>query len=286
VIEALLFVSEDPVPAASIARTLDAPRGDVDRALTAITQSLAERGVRLQIGPDGAQIVTSPETSRWVQYFLGLEAQRRLSDAALETLAIIAYQQPVTRSTIESIRGVNSDGSVATLRARGLVTDAGRAPGPGRAALFVTTQRFLEHFGLERPQDMPELEDITPPPPDAPQPMDGLAEDEETTEQADGPDEPTDESAEPANADDAPEPADADDEAVEPVDADDDPEDEPDRSTEPVDALDEPDHESDEPVDADDEPANGVAEPVDADDEPADEPAEPASEREAAAEDR
>jgi segregation and condensation protein B len=219
VIEALLFVSEDPVPAASIARTLDAPRGDVDRALNAIAQSLSERGVRLQIGPDGAQIVTSPEASRWVQYFLGLEAQRRLSDAALETLAIIAYQQPVTRATIESIRGVNSDGSVATLRARGLVTDAGRVPGPGRAVLFVTTQRFLEHFGLERPQDMPELEDITPPPPDAPQPMDGLAEDEEATEQADGPAEPTDEPAEPADADDE--------RADESGDADEEPADEP-----------------------------------------------------------
>ncbi|HJM74379.1 MAG TPA: SMC-Scp complex subunit ScpB [Dehalococcoidia bacterium] len=174
VIEALLFVSEDPVPAASLARTLDAPRKAVDRALDVVAESLAERGVRLQIGPDGAQIVTSPETSRWVQYFLGLEAQRRLSNAALETLAIIAYQQPVTRATIESIRGVNSDGSVATLRARGLVDDAGRAPGPGRAALFVTTQRFLEHFGLERPQDMPALGDIETPPPDAPQPMSGL----------------------------------------------------------------------------------------------------------------
>jgi segregation and condensation protein B len=174
VIESLLFVSEDPVPAVSLARTLDASRKDIDRALDVVAESLAERGVRLQIGPDGAQIVTSPETSRWVQYFLGLEAQRRLSNAALETLAIIAYQQPVTRATIESIRGVNSDGSVATLRARGLVDDAGRAPGPGRAALFVTTQRFLEHFGLERSQDMPPLDDIETPPPDAPQPMSGL----------------------------------------------------------------------------------------------------------------
>jgi segregation and condensation protein B len=206
VIEALLFVSEDPVPAASLARTLDAPRKDIDRALDVVAESLAERGVRLQIGPDGAQIVTSPESSRWVQYFLGLEAQRRLSNAALETLAIIAYQQPVTRATIESIRGVNSDGSVATLRARGLVDDAGRAPGPGRAALFVTTQRFLEHFGLERPQDMPALGEIETPPPDAPQPLSGLdpGADDSQSEAADTPEDGETE-AEPAAE--APEPA-------------------------------------------------------------------------------
>ncbi len=192
VIEALLFVSEDPVPAATLARTLDASRGAVDRALRAITESLTERGVRLQVGPDGAQIVTAPQTSRWVQHFLGLEAQRRLSNAALETLAIIAYQQPVTRATIESIRGVNSDGAVATLRARALVDDAGRAPGPGRATLFVTTQRFLEHFGLERPQDLPSLDELSPPPPDAPQPMPGLDASAEAARTADAADEPAD----------------------------------------------------------------------------------------------
>ena len=245
VIEALLFVSEDPVPAATLARTLDASRGDVDRALQAITESLAERGVRLQIGPDGAQIVTAPETSRWVQHFLGLEAQRRLSNAALETLAIIAYQQPVTRATIESIRGVNSDGAVATLRARALVDDAGRAPGPGRATLFVTTQRFLDHFGLERPQDLPSLDELSPPPPDAPQPMPGLDASDEAGQPDDAADEPPDEPADDGGESD---------EAVE--------------AAPPDDATDKPadDDENGEAVDA--------AQPDDAADEPPDEPAE------------
>ncbi|MEE8336944.1 MAG: SMC-Scp complex subunit ScpB [Dehalococcoidia bacterium] len=174
VLEALLFVSDDPVSPASLARILGLPRRDVERALDTLAAALAGRGVRLQIGPDGAQIVTSPESSLYVQYYLGLESQRRLSNAALETLAIVAYQQPVTRATIESIRGVNSDGAVATLRARGLLGEVGRAPGPGRATLLATTQRFLEHFGLERPQDLPPLAELAPPPSDAPQPLEGM----------------------------------------------------------------------------------------------------------------
>jgi segregation and condensation protein B len=130
--------------------------------------------VRLQRGPEGAQLVTAPEAAPYVEYFLGLEAQRRLSNAALETLAIVAYRQPVTRATVEAVRGVNSDASIATLRARGLLDEGGRAPGPGRPTLFVTTQRFLEHFGLERPEDLPPLEDLDDhdlPPPDAPLPL-------------------------------------------------------------------------------------------------------------------
>jgi segregation and condensation protein B len=113
--------------------------------------------VRLQRGPDGAQLVTAPESAAHVEYFLGMEAARRLSTAALETLAIVAYRQPVTRGTIETIRGVSSDAAVATLRARGLIAEGGRAEGPGRPVLWVTTQRFLHHFGLERPSDLPPL---------------------------------------------------------------------------------------------------------------------------------
>ena len=175
VAEALIFVSEDPVPPALLARTLGVSRRMIDIALDAIAESLSERGLRLQIGPDGAQIITAPEASRYVEYFLGLEARRRLSNAALETLAIVAYQQPVTRATVDTIRGVSSDGSIATLRARGLIEDVGRAPGPGRARLFVTTQRFLEHFGLERPQDLPPLDVLAPlPPPDVPEALEAM----------------------------------------------------------------------------------------------------------------
>ena len=173
-IEALLFVSDGPVEEGALARALQVPRRTLERALQPLAESLAERGVRLQRGPEGAQLITAPEAAPYVEYFLGLEAQRRLSSAALETLAIVAYRQPVTRATVEAVRGVNSDASIATLRARGLLDEGGRAPGPGRPTLFVTTQRFLEHFGLERPEDLPPLEDLDDhdlPPPDATLPL-------------------------------------------------------------------------------------------------------------------
>ena len=160
-LEALLFVADEPVTPAALARALDLTPREVRRGLDDLADALREeqRGVRLQQGPDGAQLVTAPEVASTVEVFLGLEANRRLSNAALETLAIIAYRQPVTRHVIEQIRGVNSDGAVATLRARGLIEGIGRAPGPGRPLLFSTTQRFLEHFGLERPDQLPPLPD-------------------------------------------------------------------------------------------------------------------------------
>jgi segregation and condensation protein B len=92
-----------------------------------------------------------------VERFLGLEGRTRLSAAGLETLAIIAYKQPVTRAAVEAVRGVNSDGAIASLIARGLVEEVGKAPGPGRPGLLGTTIRFLEHFGLNNPADLPPL---------------------------------------------------------------------------------------------------------------------------------
>ena len=162
-LEALLFVADEPIAPSVLARALELTPRQVRRGLDDLADTLRDehRGVRLQQGPDGTQLVTASEAATAVENFLGIEANRRLSNAALETLAIVAYRQPVTRSSIEAIRGVNSDGSVATLRARGLIEGVGRAPGPGRPLLFSTTQRFLEHFGLERPDDLPPLpEDV------------------------------------------------------------------------------------------------------------------------------
>jgi segregation and condensation protein B len=169
-IEALLFVADQPIEANALARALEITSVQARRALDQLAESLRDeaRGVRLQLGPDGAQLVTAPETAAAVEHFLGLEASRRLSNAALETLAIVAYRQPVTRHVIDQIRGVDSGGALATLRARNLIEAIGRAPGPGRPVLFTTTQRFLEHFGLERAQDLPALpEDVELPPEDA-----------------------------------------------------------------------------------------------------------------------
>lgn len=167
-LEALLFVADEPIAPSALGRALDLTPRQVRRGLDDLADTLREenRGVRLQQGPDGAQLVTAPEAASAVELFLGLEANRRLSNAALETLAIIAYRQPVTRHVIEQIRGVSSDGAVATLRARGLIEGIGRAPGPGRPLLFSTTQRFLEHFGLERPDELPPLPDDVELPPE------------------------------------------------------------------------------------------------------------------------
>ncbi|RLT28371.1 MAG: SMC-Scp complex subunit ScpB [Chloroflexi bacterium] len=156
-IESLLFVSDGPTDEGALARALGLSRREVRAGLDNLGESLRERGIRLQRGPDGIQLVTAPDTSTYIEQFLGLEAGRRLSAAALETLAIIAYRQPVTRGTLEAIRGVNCDGAIDTLRNRGLIDIAGRADGPGRPALFATTQKFLEYFGLEKPEDLPPL---------------------------------------------------------------------------------------------------------------------------------
>ena len=177
-IEALLFVSDGPVEPRILGRTLGVTIRRVSRAVEELRESLEGHGVRVQTGPDGVQLVTAPHAAPQVEALLGLEQGRRLSTAALETLAVIAYQQPVTRATIESVRGVNCDGALQTLRARGLISQSGRAPGPGRPALFVTTQRFLEHFGLGSARDLPPLGDFEVPPPDAPLPLpEGLSSD-------------------------------------------------------------------------------------------------------------
>ena len=159
-VEALLFVADDPVTEAALARALGTTPLKLQAALDELGDALAEGGVRLQRGPEGVQLITAPQAAAAVEHFLGLESGRRLSTAALETLAVVAYRQPVTRAAIEAIRGTSSDAVLATLRARGLIARIGRARGPGRAALYGTTQRFLEHFGLSRSEELPGLDDF------------------------------------------------------------------------------------------------------------------------------
>ncbi len=166
-LEALLFVSDGPVSERTLARVLEATPGRIGAALELLGVSLAGRGLRLQRGPDGAQLVTAPELAGVVESFLGVESRRRLSPAAMETLAIVAYKQPVTRGQIERIRGVSSDAAVGTLRARDLIAEVGRAPGPGRPTLFGVTQRFLEHFGMESLRQLQPLAVRTDPDPAA-----------------------------------------------------------------------------------------------------------------------
>jgi len=155
-IEAILFVADTPIEVAALARTVNAPRADVVTALDELAEQCRERGVRLQRNGELVQLVSAPQTAAYVERFLGLE-HPPLTNASLETLAIIAYRQPITRSGIESVRGVDCDGPIRTLMARGLIEEVGRAPVIGRPVLFATTVKFLEYFGLEKPDDLPPL---------------------------------------------------------------------------------------------------------------------------------
>ena len=156
-LEALLFVAAEPVTNAQLATALDVAPSVIERGLNELDASLSTRGLRLQRNAGRVQLTTAPQLAELIERFLGLEATSHLSRAALETLAIIAYQQPVTRPQIDSIRGVNSDSMMKSLLNKGLVLESGRADGPGRPILYSTTPEFLQHFGLNSILEMPPL---------------------------------------------------------------------------------------------------------------------------------
>ncbi|MGE5641655.1 MAG: SMC-Scp complex subunit ScpB [Byssovorax cruenta] len=156
-LEALLFVAAEPVPTAQLAAALDISASVVERALNELDAQLSSRGLRLQRHAGRVQLTTAPQLADLIERFLGLEATTHLSRAALETLAIIAYQQPVTRPQIDAIRGVNSDSMMKSLLNKGLILESGRADGPGRPILYSTTPEFLQHFGLNSILEMPPL---------------------------------------------------------------------------------------------------------------------------------
>ncbi len=157
-LEALLFAAPGPVTAQQLAAALDVPTREAKKALEAYAATLEGRGIRLQRHRGRVQLTTAPEAAPWVERLLGLEATTRLSRAALETLAIVAYRQPVTRPQINAIRGVNSDGVMKSLLSKGLIEEMGRAEGPGRPILYGTTADFLAHFGLNSLDDLPPLD--------------------------------------------------------------------------------------------------------------------------------
>ncbi len=157
-LEALLFVALEPVTPGQLAAALESTTAEVNSALDDLDASLRTRGLRLQRFSGRVQLTTAPETGEAIERFLGLEATSHLSRAALETLAIIAYQQPVTRPQVDSIRGVNSDGVMRSLLSKGLIQEGGRAEGPGRPILYSTTPEFLQHFGLNSLNELPPLE--------------------------------------------------------------------------------------------------------------------------------
>jgi segregation and condensation protein B len=158
-VESLLFVADAPVSVGRLAEALEVTSGQVERALAELEAAYAGRGLHLQRASSRVQLISAPEAARCVERFLGLEARTRLSQAALETLAIVAYRQPITRPEIEAIRGVSSDSVLRTLLSVGLIEDVGRAPTVGRPILYSTTFEFLQHFGLHSLDELPPLDE-------------------------------------------------------------------------------------------------------------------------------
>jgi len=154
-IEAILFSSNRPLRVRELQQVTDTDRQTIEQALDELRESLTHRGLMLQRHHDQVQLVTRPELAGYVRRALRPEVTGRLSTAAYETLAIVAYQQPVTRAKIEEIRGVNSDGVVSNLELRDLVREVGRGTGPGQPKLYGTTIRFLQMLGLESLDDLP-----------------------------------------------------------------------------------------------------------------------------------
>jgi segregation and condensation protein B len=156
-LEALLFVAERPLTRREIAALAGCDAATVDARLGDLEVSLQGRGVRVVLSGDRVELATAPEAGPLVARYVGADATR-LSPAALETLAIVAYRQPVTKSAIERIRGVDSDYTVRGLVHRRLVVELGRADAPGRPILYGTGFEFLERFGVSSLDELPPLE--------------------------------------------------------------------------------------------------------------------------------
>jgi segregation and condensation protein B len=191
-IEAILMVAEEPIEPHLLAQILEVGPTRVEELCAGLAEAYAatDRGFVLVRVAGGYRFQSHPDLAAYVERFV-LEGQSgRLSAAALESLAIVAYKQPVSRAQIASIRGVNVDGVMRTLQQRGYVTEVARDPGPGQALLYGTTKRFLEKLGLDSVDQLPPLADFVP----GPEVMDALEhglrhrdEDEGETEQPEGP---------------------------------------------------------------------------------------------------
>ncbi|HET6352534.1 MAG TPA: SMC-Scp complex subunit ScpB [Coriobacteriia bacterium] len=163
-IEALLFVSDEPVAAARLARILEAAPGEVESALAELAEEYrdTERGFQLREVAGGWRLYTHPAHHDVIENYVLSWDTRRLSQAALEALAVIAYHQPVTRAGVNAVRGVNSEGVVASLVEKGLVREVGRDKNQGNAIIYGTTRTFLEKFGLKDLNELPPLAEFAP----------------------------------------------------------------------------------------------------------------------------
>ena len=165
-LEAVLLLAEEPVPEAVLAGVLGTSTERVRAACEGLaTEYESEgRGFVLARVAGGYRFQTAPAQDAYVERFVREGHSARLSAAALETLAVVAYKQPVSRHQVAEIRGVNVDGVMRTLRRRGYIDEIARAPGPGQAVLYGTTPQFLEHLGLDSLEDLPPLSELVPDP--------------------------------------------------------------------------------------------------------------------------
>ena len=164
-LEAILFVTEAPVPVGELAEVLELPKDRVEEMLESLTRELEDRGSGLVLRQvaGGWRFYSHPEAYPFLERFSTSATARKLSPAALETLSVVAYRQPVARSQISEIRGVDSDSAVRTLERFGLVEEKERLNIPGNPAVYVTTELFLEKMGLQTLADLPPLADHIPP---------------------------------------------------------------------------------------------------------------------------
>lgn len=153
---AVLFANGAPLELEAMTRMLGAPRAEVEEALLFLRDH-PPLGLQLQRHGDALELVSDPDSAGYVQTLLGLDRPVRLSRAALEALAIVAYRQPVTRGDVESVRGVNSDSALTTLMNRGLVAEVGRRETVGHPVIYATTSEFLQLLGLDSLESLPPL---------------------------------------------------------------------------------------------------------------------------------
>lgn len=164
VVEAILLLADEPVPARLIGEVLEVPKDTIEAILHDLAREYADgnRGFVLREVASGWRLYTDPECAPWLERFVRGHSHARLTGAALEVLAIVAYRGPISRTQISEIRGVDSDGVVKTLLHRSLITEAGRAGGPGAPALFTVSDEFLERMGIRSTDDLPPLRDFMP----------------------------------------------------------------------------------------------------------------------------
>ncbi|NWF99154.1 MAG: SMC-Scp complex subunit ScpB [Nitrospirae bacterium] len=162
ILEALLFLSGEVLTISSVKDIINLPENDIKNLFAELIKEYNEKnsGILIAEIAGGYQMVTNPWYAEWIKKFKNTHFSNRLSMPALETLAIIAYKQPIIRAEIEQIRGVNSDSAIRTLYEKRLIKIMGRKEGPGRPFLYGTTREFLQYFGLKDLTDLPTLKDI------------------------------------------------------------------------------------------------------------------------------